>query len=131
MTDILTAATAPSPATRSYDINISVINSSTQITDKEAENVVAALQIQLDRDFTPVWGVSAKLHNVGHGGKPVAGHWWLSLLDNSDQAGALGYHDLTNEGLPAGKAFIASDVQYGLAWSVTISHELLEMLIDP
>src|SRR5262249_16767163 len=48
-----------------------------------------------------------------------------------DQAGALGYHDTTPDGLPQGKIFAASDMQYGLAWSVTASHELLEMLADP
>ena len=28
------------------------------------------------------------------------------FLDNSDQAGALAYHDLTNEGLPLSKVFV-------------------------
>lgn len=127
----ITAKTAPAPVQRVFDINIAVINASTKITDLEANNVVQALQIQLDRDFVKVWGVTAKLHFVPHGAKPQPGHWWLSLLDNSDQAGALGYHDLTPEGLPIGKSFVGSDIQYGLAWSVTTSHELLEMLIDP
>lgn len=131
MSVTLTATTAPSPLQRSHDINIAIINASTKITDAQAEQVVNALQIQLDRDFTPMWGVSAKLHFVPTGGKPQSGHWWLTLLDNSDSAGTLGYHDISNEGLPVGKAFIASDVQYGVAWSVTVSHELLEMLIDP
>ena len=30
-----------------------------------------------------------------------------------------------------GKAFAGSDSQYGYQWSVTLSHELLEMLADP
>jgi len=56
---------------------------------------------------------------------------WLVVLDNSDQAGALGYHDLTPNGLPMGKIFAGSDLQYGSKWTVTASHELLEMLGDP
>src|SRR5262249_14726958 len=58
-------------------------------------------------------------------------NWWLVILDNSDQAGALGYHDITNEGLPIGKIFAKTDQQYGTSWTVTASHELLEMLGDP
>jgi hypothetical protein len=55
----------------------------------------------------------------------------LVLLDDSDQANALGYHDLTSEGLPLGKVFAASDLKAGTSWTVTASHELLEMLGDP
>ena len=64
-------------------------------------------------------------------GEPAAETWWLVLLDTSDQATALGYHDLTVDGLPLGKAFVLSDEQAGLHWTVTASHELLEMLGDP
>jgi hypothetical protein len=55
----------------------------------------------------------------------------MSVLDNSDQAGALGYHDVTNEGLPLGKVFAGSDLASGYKVSVTFSHELLEILVDP
>jgi hypothetical protein len=53
------------------------------------------------------------------------------ILDSSDQAGDLGYHDLTDEGLPQGKVFAKTDMADGSQWSVTCSHELLEMLVDP
>jgi hypothetical protein len=53
------------------------------------------------------------------------------VLDNSDQAGALGYHDVTDQGLPLGKVFAGTDLQSGNQWTVTASHELLEMLADP
>lgn len=91
-------------------------------------DVVAALQVQVDRDFLPLWGVRATL--VAGGRKP-RNSWQIVILDNSDQAGALGYHDLTNTGQPLGKVFAATDKQYGLSWTVTLSHELLEMLVDP
>jgi hypothetical protein len=65
------------------------------------------------------------------GQQTPTGHWWLVVLDDSDQAGALGYHDTTPEGLPLGKVFAKSDQQFGMQWSVTASHELLEMLGDP
>lgn len=113
------------------NIQISVINESTAVSDADAKMAVAALQTQVKRDFAPAWGVDADLTFVPTGDTPAAGTWWLTILDNSDQAGALGYHDLTPDGLPLGKVFAGSDIQYGYKWTVTASHELLEMLGDP
>jgi hypothetical protein len=110
---------------------ISVINESTVLTDAEVTPVVAALQQQVTNDFRPIWGVDAELKLIPQGAQPPAGTWWLAILDDSDQAGALGYHDLTPDGLPIGKVFAASDLKAGMSWSVTASHELLEMLADP
>ncbi len=118
-------------AAKSSVIQISVINASTVIHDTEIPAVVNALQQQVDNDFGPVWGVNANLAIVPTGTQPKAGTWWLTILDDSDQAGALGYHDLTSEGLPMSKVFAGTDLKYGNAWSVTASHELLEMLVDP
>jgi len=112
-------------------INISVINASTALTEADVEKVVPALQTQVHRDFAPAWGIDADLTFVPRGKRPAPNTWWLVILDNSDQAGALGYHDLTRQGFPLGKVFAKSDLQYGLQWSVTASHELLEMLADP
>jgi hypothetical protein len=112
-------------------IQISVINESTVLADADVAPVVAALQKQVTNDFRPVWGTDAELSIVSKGSQPPSGNWWLVLLDDSDQANALGYHDLTSEGLPVGKVFAASDLKAGTSWTVTASHELLEMLGDP
>jgi hypothetical protein len=112
-------------------IQISVINESTVLADTDVAPVVAALQKQVTNDFGPVWGTAAQLSVVPKGSQPPSGSWWLVLLDDSDQANALGYHDLTSEGLPIGKVFAASDLKAGTSWTVTASHELLEMLGDP
>jgi hypothetical protein len=112
-------------------IQISVINESTVLTDSEIIPVVAALQKQVTTDFRPAWGTDAELTAVPRGTQVPTGSWWLVILDDSDQAGALGYHDLTSDGLPLGKVFAASDLKSGTSWTVTASHELLEMLADP
>ncbi|MGA8149466.1 MAG: hypothetical protein WB952_00700 [Terriglobales bacterium] len=112
-------------------IQISVINASSVLDDSDIRPVVQALQEQVSNDFLPAWGVDAKLNFISSGSTPPAGTWWLTILDDSDQAGALGYHDLTPDGLPLGKVFAATDLKYGNSWSVTTSHELLEMLADP
>jgi hypothetical protein len=111
--------------------HIDIINASTVLTDAEIAAAVPALQKQINEHFYPAWGIKANLFFVPLGAKPRAGHWWMVLLDTSDVAGALGYHDLTSEGLPIGKVFAATDKQNGLSWTVTLSHELVEMLADP
>jgi hypothetical protein len=110
---------------------IAIVNASTTVTDTEVVPVVAALQVQVDRDYTPIWHTQAKITFYPKGQNPPADAWQLALLDNSDLAGALGYHDITPNGQPLGKSFVGTDKQYGLSWSITTSHELLEMLTDP
>ena len=111
--------------------SVAVINASTVLRDDDVAAAVPALQKQVSEHLSAVWGVDATLNFVQRGASPPAGTWWLTILDNSDQAGSVGYHDLTNEGLPLGKVFAGSDMVNGYNWTVTASHELLEMLIDP
>ena len=110
---------------------IAVFNVSTVVQDGEVKAAVAALQKQVKNDFAPAWGINADMRFLPKGSKPAPKEWWLVVLDDSDQAGALGYHDLTKDGLPLGKVFAKTDKQYGENWICTASHELLEMLADP
>jgi hypothetical protein len=79
----------------------------------------------------PVWGVDADLDFVPHRKHPAKGHWCLLVADDSDQAGNVGYHDLTKEGLPLGKVFARTLQHFNASWTIMASHELLEMLVDP
>src|ERR1700760_2866572 len=99
--------------------------------DAEIEQITAALQTQVDDHFGPAWHTGAHLQFVASADNPPTGSWVIAVLNNSDQAGALGYHDLTPDGLPLGKVFAGTDRQYNQKVSVTLSHELLEMLGDP
>ena len=112
-------------------IRISLFNRSTTLTDAEVAQAVLALQTQIHRDFAPAWGIDADLVFVPKNAAPAPRSWWVTILDHSDQAGALGYHDVTSEGLPLGKVFAATDRQYGNQWTVTASHEILKMPADP
>lgn len=113
------------------NIKVAVVNASTVINSADVPPVVDALQKQVRNDFAPVWGIDADLTFYADANAVPAGSWVLAILDNSDQAGALGYHDLTPDGFPLGKVFAGTDKQYGEKWQVTASHELLEMLADP
>lgn len=112
---------------------IAFINASTVVGDPEALLCMKALQSQMDNDYFPIWGKTAQLFFFNQKDRKLIDkkYWHLVLLDNADQAGALGYHDLTRAGLPMGKIFAKTTMKYGGKWTVTASHELLEMLQDP
>lgn len=118
--------------------DIAVINATSpalNIADAQVRALADALQTQVARDFQPIWGIEAKLQFFSgadaKADRVPKSMWWLAILDDSDQAGALGYHDLNPQGLPMGKVFAGSDLKYGSSWTATASHELLEMLADP
>jgi len=111
--------------------DVAVINASSVCADAEIASYLPALQTQVTNHFSPFWGIDAQLTFVPNNSRPPADAWWLVVLDTSDEAGALGYHDLTPAGLPIGKVFAKSDKHYETSVSVTTSHELLEMLGDP
>jgi len=90
--------------------------------------LVAALQKQMEQDFVPVWGYPAKLYVTD---KPKVDEWQVVFLDDADAANALGYHELTKNGQPISKVFVKTTIAAGQKVSVTASHELLEMMIDP
>jgi len=114
-------------------INIALINRTARIRDARFQSILAGLQAQITEDFAPAWGLgeeSIVLHFVGRRQQPDPTHWKCWLLNNSDDAGALGYHE-DDTGTPEAKIFVEEDLRYGASISVTISHELLEMLADP
>jgi hypothetical protein len=113
------------------NIQIAVVNESTVLDDKVVQAALPDLATQIHRDFAPAWGVDADLIWVAKTSPTPAGAWLLSIFDTSDQANDLGYHDITFQGLPLGKVFAKSDLDFGSSWTVTASHEILEMLGDP
>jgi len=66
------------------------------------------------------------------GAKPPVGAWNIILLDTSDQAGALGYHeDEAGTGIPYSDVFVKTARKDGADPAEVASHEMLEMLVDP
>jgi hypothetical protein len=90
--------------------------------------LIAAMQVFVDRHVAPVWGAPARLvRSKGF----VKGAWAMVFLDSADQPGALAYHDLTPDGLPQAKVFVKTTLENHDLVSVSASHELVEMLVDP
>lgn len=107
---------------------IACFNKATTGLGVDFNRLIAALQRFVDDYFVPVWGTPAKLVKSRGFRK---GAWALAFLDRADVASALGYHDLTPDGFPLSKVFVQTTLESGQPVSVTASHELAEMLVDP
>jgi hypothetical protein len=99
-----------------------VDRSSSQISFEEIRAVAQALQIQLDRDFSPLWGITAQVVPFRPTDHIPAALWPIAILDNP-QTG-MGVH-LDSRGRPYAEVEASDD------WPVTASHEMMEMLVDP
>lgn len=101
------------------------------LSEQEIMNTLRAVQDGLKNEFMKYFGFSAKLYYCPKNVKEPLGFWNMFLLDSSDQAGALGYHDTNDQGLPQGKIFVKTTQDYGAHWSITLDHEIKEALADP
>jgi len=113
-------------------LQIAVINESTAITDSDVQDMIPAFDAQWNNELNDVWGVgAAQFSFVDRGITPPAGSWWAVFLGDSDQARALAYHDLTDEGLPISKVFVKTILADTASVSVGATHEICEMAVDP
>jgi len=118
---------------------ISIVNRSASISDAEVLEVIRAINRQIREDFEPYWSFGATLRLEGSDGRvpdgmaaaELRGDAILYLWDQVDLAGALGYHAANYRGIPYGFVFTELCKQLGELWSVTLSHEALELLADP
>lgn len=107
---------------------IACFNQATIPLGVDFDKLIAAMQVYVDKYVAPVWGTPAKLIKSA---QFVKGSWAMVFLDDADQPGALAYHDLTPDGFPLAKVFVRTTLQNGERVSVSASHELVEMLVDP
>ena len=108
--------------------SIACFNQATTPLGEDLDKLISAMQTYVDDFVAPVWGTPAKLvKSTGF----LPGNWAMVFLDNADQKGALAYHDLTPDGLPIAKVFVKTTLDNNDLVSVSASHELVEMLVDP
>jgi hypothetical protein len=86
--------------------------------------VAAALNVQASRDLQNVWNISAMVSTLADPESIEPGVWPIFIVDDVGQDGAAGLH-LTEHQQPYAL------VEAGPTWSLTASHECLEMLVDP
>src|SRR5438093_8187057 len=102
------------------------------VSDPELLKVIAAIQVQIDQHFGPAWNCTALLKQKAPTDTvQKAVDVIVYLYKQLDVQGALGYHDKNNKGVAYGVVATELSKQAGEAWSVTLSHEILELLMDP
>jgi hypothetical protein len=107
---------------------IACFNKATVPLGVDLQKLIDAMQVYVDKFVAPVWGTPAKLIKAEDF---VDGAWAMVFLDNADQPGALAYHDLTPSGFPLSKVFVKTTLENNDLVSISASHELVEMLVDP
>jgi hypothetical protein len=126
---------APTPP----PIRLGLVNDSTLVSNADARRMASAVSLQVKRDFAPRWfRTPARLAFYSSLSAVPADVWLLTLLDDSDEADALGYHDETPDGRVYARVFCRDTLEHGGTTlkgpdsvSVTLSHEVLELLADP
>jgi len=88
---------------------------------EEVTRVSAAIQKQVLRDFAPIWNVQATVDFFATLDDVPVGSWPLIVVDSAPGPGT----HIDRNGQPV------AYVEHGLTWSLTASHEALEMLADP
>jgi len=115
------------------------------IKQDELQNVVRAINRQIKEDFYNYWSLGATLRLEGKSleqpGLPLDNQSFLPvdmrgdaviyLQEEVDVNGALGYHDKNFQGIPFGVVFPILSKQIGENWTTTLSHEALELILDP
>jgi hypothetical protein len=105
-------------------LHIALVSITTDVTLAQLAPVAAAIQKQVSRDFGPLWNVEAtvdafdKLEDV-----PVG--YWHVLLQDELPSGAAGVHKRDDDKHPFALVALTTN------WPVFMSHEVLEMLVDP
>lgn len=110
---------------------VAIINRSSVLSPNDVEAFARAATIQATHLGQAGYPIFASAVAVKEGDRFPTGAWKLYLDDRSDVEGAGGYHETTGEGNPVGRAFVKDAMEYGLDWTVTASHEFVEMLVDP
>jgi hypothetical protein len=104
--------------------HIALVARTKHVSLAEATRVAAALQKQVARDAGPIWALQASISAFATLKDVPIGYWPVLIMDDIHHPGAAGIH-LDKYGRPFAL------VEYGPIWSLTASHECLEILVDP
>ena len=105
-------------------IHVALTTLTPRVSQQELARVAAALQVQVTRDFAPLWHVDATVSAFAFDDVPI-GYWPIIVQDVIEECGAAGVHRTEDDEAP----YVL--VRHGPTWSLTASHELLELLADP
>src|SRR5438105_14829362 len=95
------------------------------VSADELHKIAAALQKQLDRDFTPLWDIKAAIKSFTSLEDVPENCWPVILRTDIETPAALAAHLHDQKEMPFAL------VQFGDGWSLSASHQVLEMLANP
>jgi hypothetical protein len=101
------------------------------LTDYQIVRMIPSIQRQITEHFQPAWGFGAQIIFCEHSVPRDA--YQIIIYDKArakDDDGYLGYH-FSAEGYPVASIFALQDMNEDGTISDTLSHEILEMLVDP
>jgi hypothetical protein len=119
---------------------VSVVNHSRgRVADEELHRVVRAVNRQVREDLAPLHGYDAELRVAGRSERApsveamrdLRGDAVLYVVAGDDEDDAVGWHERNGRGVPYGFVSLALAEALGEPWSVTLSHEAIEMVADP
>jgi hypothetical protein len=103
---------------------VGIASRSATVGLRDIIKVAAALNVQATRDLQDIWNISATVTALADPESIEPGVLPIFIVDDVGQDGATGLH-LTDHKQPYAL------VDAGPTWSLTASHECLEMLVDP
>ena len=106
--------------------HVALISESERVSTGDLMTVAAALQKQAMRDLAPAWDIGATVAAFARVEDMPLDYWPIIVRDNIGY-NAAGIH-LDENGQPF--ALVSADDQRDV-WSLTLSHEMCEMLVDP
>lgn len=105
-------------------VHVGLVSRSKSLNSAELMRTAAALQKQVTRDYAPIWHVRATVSAFAALKDVPNGYWPVIVMDDIHSKDAAGYHQ-DRHGQPYAL------VEMSDTWSLTASHETLEMLTDP
>lgn len=117
---------------------IYLVNKSKLITDSDVKLMVRACAYQLRYHASPAWRLNpTPVAYAQHESDVPPGAWVLGVMDDPDQADALGWHS-EDKGVFYGRVFVRPVLENGgdaltapLSVATVASHEVLEIFVDP
>lgn len=120
-------------------MKIVVVNKSTLVSNADVHSMTSAVAIQARLHAAPAWGKAHVSVSYATATRALtADTTVIGVLDDSDQAGALGWHTETAGGVTFGRVFARPVLENGgdalhkpLSIASVLSHECLEAMCDP
>ena len=103
---------------------IGLVSQSPSVSQSDLVKVAAAINVQVARDLRPIWNVDATVSALTDRDAIPPGVCPVFIQDDINARGEAGIH-LTQHNQPYAL------VEAGSTWSLTASHEVLELLVDP